>query len=208
MTRIDTTSESFQACREAIGPGRLVLVVGPSGAGKDTLLALARAASQGDVRIIFPRRVITRPSDGSEDHATLSPADFEKAVADGAFAVWWSAHGHQYGIPGSAEDAIRSGRTVICNVSRTVIDPLRQRYASVTVVLVTAPTAVLEHRLAGRRRSSDGDLADRVARSGILACETEPDVVIDNVGDPAVVAKQLLEIIRTDGGGPRASTVV
>jgi len=208
MTQADTTSDGVPTRRDPIGPGRLILLVGPSGAGKDTLLALARAASQGNVRIIFPRRVITRPSDGSEDHATLSPTDFEKAVADGAFAVWWGAHGHQYGIPGSAEDAIRSGRTVVCNVSRTVVQALRQRYASVTVVLVTAPTAALEQRLAGRRRSSDGDLADRVARSSKLACETDPDVVIDNVGDPGVAAERLLEVVRGDSSGRPAHTIV
>lgn len=43
-----------------IGPGRLVLVVGPSGAGKDTVLTLARDACRGTV--LFPRRVVTRPA--------------------------------------------------------------------------------------------------------------------------------------------------
>jgi ribose 1,5-bisphosphokinase len=185
-----------QASGKPIGPGRLILVVGPSGAGKDTLLALARTATLGGARIVFPRRVITRSVDGSEDHATLSPAEFEQAIADGAFAIWWSAHGNRYGIPASAEDAIRSGLTVVCNVSRTVIGSLRQRYASVTVVLVTAPIAVLEQRLASRRRSSDGELADRIARSSKLPSGTDADVVITNTGDPAIAAKRLLEVIQ------------
>ena len=145
-----------------IGPGRLILVVGPSGAGKDTVLSLVREATRDDTRVVFPRRVITRVADGSEDHDSVSLAQFDQGVADGAFAVWWDAHGNKYGIPASAQDAIAAGATVVCNVSRTVVAALRRRYLHVVAVLITAPTAVLEERLAARRRSSDGDPAARI----------------------------------------------
>ena len=186
-----------------IGPGRLILVVGPSGAGKDTVLTLARASTRDNDRIVFPRRVITRSADGAEDHDSLTDAEFERAVADGAFAVWWSAHGHKYGIPISADDAIKFGSTVICNVSRGVVARLRERYAAVTVVLVTAPIDVLEGRLAARRRSSDGDLAQRIARAD-AGEQIIPDVVIDNVGTPAVAAGRLLHVLRGHGLPPIA----
>src|SRR5262245_48468843 len=113
----------------AIGPGRLVLVVGPSGAGKDPLIGGAREGCGDDPAIVFPRRVVTRPPSSAEDNDAMTPEGFNQAVADGAFALWWEAHGNRYGIPVSIDDAIRNGRTVVCNVSRAIIGAARQGYA-------------------------------------------------------------------------------
>jgi energy-coupling factor transporter ATP-binding protein EcfA2 len=104
-----------------IGPGKLVLVVGPSGAGKDTLLSLARAACADDPTIVFVQRVVTREASSAEDNEQITADAFREACARGAFAIHWEAHGHAYGLPRSIEDDIRAGRIVIANVSRTVI---------------------------------------------------------------------------------------
>jgi ribose 1,5-bisphosphokinase len=135
-----------------IGPGRAVLVVGPSGAGKDTLIARARAACRGDTTVVFPARVVTRPPSIFEDNEFMPPSAFEQAAANGAFAIWWSAHGHMYGIPLAVDFDIEAGRTVVCNVSRAVVGAVRERYANVVTVLVTAPREVLGTRLAARAR--------------------------------------------------------
>src|SRR5262249_2497999 len=116
---------------DAIGPGRLILVVGPSGAGKDTLIGGARAACVSDPSVVFPRPTVTRASSAAEDHDTLSAEDFRHAVAARKFALWWEAHGHSYGIPAAVDDDISAARTVVCNVSRTIIGFAKIRYASV-----------------------------------------------------------------------------
>ena len=182
--------------RDRIGPGRLVLVVGPSGAGKDTLLDLVRAATANDASIMVARRVVTRAATSAEDHDSVSESAFDESVARGDFAIWWAAHGNKYGIPRAADDAIRAGRTVLCNVSRAVVAPSRARYARVTVALVTAPEEMLRQRLAARSRSSDGDLAGRVARVAAPERELRPDVVIMNVGAAEDAAAKLLEVAR------------
>ena len=183
----------------SIGPGRLVLVVGPSGAGKDTLIRGARTSCLEDQTIVFPRRVVTRPPSQAEDNDTMSDASFAQAVADGAFALWWDAHGHRYGIPSTIDDDIRAGRAVVCNVSRTIVGHARQRYAEVAVVLVTAPPKILAARLAGRNRASDGDIAARVQRASGLDQDGEPDFVIRNDGDPDAGIRRLLNAIRDPG---------
>lgn len=178
----------------AMGPGRLILVVGPSGAGKDTLLGLARAACADDGNIVFARRAVTREPSSFEDNAQLSDEDFRVALARGEFAMHWEAHGHRYGLPRGIDDEIRAGRTVVANVSRTVIDPLRQIYANVVVVAITAPSDVLEQRLAMRARTSDGALQDRLTRK--VAGDAAADKTIVNVGSAEFHARQLVQIIR------------
>ncbi len=176
----------------AIGPGKLVLVIGPSGAGKDTLLDLARAASAGDPTIVFARRVVTREASSAEDNEQMSPAAFRDARARGAFAIDWEAHDHAYGLPRSIEDDVRAGRIVVANVSRTVVTALRRAYANVVVVLITAPAEVLAERLAMRKRGSDGSIAQRMARTVDAA---EPDMTIVNISTPEYHARQMLRMI-------------
>jgi len=179
-----------------IGPGRLVLVVGPSGAGKDTLIDLTRAALRDDPSVVFPRRVVTRAA-ADEPHDTLDPDAFDKAARAGAFALAWEAHGLRYGIPAGIDDHIRAGRTVVCNVSRAIVAAARERYADVRVVLVTAPADVLAARLAARARGSDGDLARRLARADGFAA-LAADCVIANVGAPEAAAAALTAAIAAD----------
>ena len=188
-----------QAHPGRIGPGRLVLVVGPSGAGKDTLIRGARESCAGDPSVVFPRRVVTRPSSDAEAHDTMSDSEFKAAVAVGAFALWWSAHGHQYGIPASIDADIRAGRTVVCNVSRTIIGSAKQKYARVASVLVTAPAEVLAKRLATRNRPTDGRVEARIARASAVDTAFEPDFEIQNSGRPAVGVRRLLNAIHDPG---------
>jgi ribose 1,5-bisphosphokinase len=176
-----------------IGPGRLVLVVGPSGAGKDTLLAAARAACAGVDGIVFPRRVVTRQASAFEDNDEISPEAFRQACGRGDFAVHWQAHGHGYGLPRGIDDDIGAGRTVVANVSRGVVDAMRRAYADVTVVLITAPPEILEQRLAARARRSDGQLADRLGR--VVEGAAAPDVTIVNVGSVEFHARELIAVI-------------
>ena len=123
-----TEAPTISAHRPAmIGPGRFIVVVGPSGAGKDTLIGLARAACADDGNVVFPRRLVTREASAFEDNEQISLDAFRQARTRGDFAVHWEAHGHCYALPRTVDDDIRAGRTVVANVSRTVVDAIRDR---------------------------------------------------------------------------------
>jgi ribose 1,5-bisphosphokinase len=173
----------------------VVLVIGPSGAGKDTLLGQARAACADDDSVVFPRRVVTREASSFEDNEQISFDAFRQARARGDFAVHWEAHGHGYGLPRAIDDDVAAGRTVVANVSRAVVDAMRRSYADVTAVLITAPPEILAARLAARARSSDGQIEDRLHRV-VDGTAVAPDVTILNVGEAEGHARELARIIR------------
>jgi ribose 1,5-bisphosphokinase len=179
----------------AIGPGRLILVVGPSGAGKDTLLGLAKTACIDCPDIVFPRRLITREASASEDNEEVTTEAFRDALARGDYAMHWEAHGHAYALPHAIDDELRAGRTVIANVSRTVISAARRNYAHVVVIQITAPPNVLAERLAMRGRVSDGKLEHRLGRT-VDETTATPDFTIVNVSTAEYHARQLVRIIR------------
>ena len=195
-----TDAPTISAHRPArIGPGRFIVVVGPSGAGKDTLIGLARTACADARNIVFPRRVVTRQASAFEDNEQIGLDAFRQARTRGDFALRWEAHGHCYALPRGIDDDIRAGRTVVVNVSRTVVDAIRRAYADVTVVLITAPSDVLAERLAARARSSDGQIEYRLGRA-VDDVAAGPDVTIANVGSVEDHARELVQVIKGDRG--------
>lgn len=146
--------------------GVLFLVVGASGAGKDSLIEGARGLLADDVSYLFPKRYVTRPQDaGGEAHHAVTVEAFERLEAGGAFMLSWRAHGHRYGIPVDAEKAVAAGRSVIVNVSRQVIDEARRRWPPVRILLISASPDVLAARLAERGRESAEAIGHRLERA-------------------------------------------
>ena len=172
----------------------LMLIVGPSGAGKDTLINGARAALVNDHRVRFVRRIITRNADGGEEtHDTLTEQAFELRRAAGEFALTWRAHGLHYGIPADIGTDLAAGRVVVANVSRAVVAEAAERYP-VRVVEVSAPADVLARRLAARGREDAVDVARRLSRQIELRLPVEREVIA-NDGTPEQGARKLVAVI-------------
>jgi ribose 1,5-bisphosphokinase len=183
-------------------PGLLIAVVGPSGAGKDTLIALARDELRGVPGILFPRRVVTRPPSASEGNEAMSEAEFLDHRAAGGFALSWRAHGLLYGLRWSVREAIGSGCCAVVNLSRAVLPDARRAFPRVAVALVTAPRAEILARIAARGRESAEAIAARLSREDAVGAAVTADLCIVNLGDPVLRGQELAAFIRAQALSP------
>ncbi len=174
----------------------LVLVVGPSGAGKDTLLDFARTVLMDDPAIRFVRRAITRPADaGGEAHDALSTEAFAAKRDAGGFALHWEAHGLYYGLPADIAADIAAGRIVVANVSRAIIAQAASKFP-LLVIEITAPPEVLARRLAVRRRESEADIAGRLSRSVPLPPDIRVETIVNDTTPEAGATRLIGSLIR------------
>jgi ribose 1,5-bisphosphokinase len=177
------------------GRGTLVLVVGPSGVGKDSLIGYAKARVAGE-KFVFPRRLITRPLDTAEDHEPILEAAFEVDAATGKFALHWRAHGLGYGVPASIADDLAAGRHVVANVSRAVLGDARRRFPPILTVSVTASRDIVAARLMSRGREAGEGIDERLARGGEYEVSGPGVIVLDNSGALELAGEMLVGVLR------------
>lgn len=143
--------------------GRLIAVVGPSGVGKDSVMA-GMIAARPDMRLV--RRTITRaPGLGGEDYNAVTPEAFDAAALDGAFCVHWTAHGLSYGIPADVLSDVRDGKDCLANFSRSALLQAGEIFPALIILNITASPATLARRLAGRGRETEAEIAARLAQA-------------------------------------------
>lgn len=146
--------------------GTLFAVVGPSGAGKDTLIDLARQLLEGDDAWHFARRHITRGANSvGENHINVNEREFEALAVQDAFVLHWQAHGLNYGIAQGIRTLTEQGVNVVVNLSRGAIGDAVERFSRVHVIHVTASQSLIAERLRQRGRETPLDIEERMSRS-------------------------------------------
>ncbi|MFP1630419.1 phosphonate metabolism protein/1,5-bisphosphokinase (PRPP-forming) PhnN [Zhengella sp. ZM62] len=179
--------------------GRLVVIVGPSGSGKDTLIGWLRRHVGEDAGVLFVRRVITRPADaGGEDHEAATPARFEAMEREGAFCVTWQAHGLSYGIPAGTLDHVRAGGTAVVNGSRKALPVIRAVFDNVLVILLTVDPAELRRRLGERGRETEAEIRERLERARLDFARNGAIVEVDNSGPVEAAGRRVLALMEED----------
>jgi ribose 1,5-bisphosphokinase len=173
--------------------GRLIAVVGPSGVGKDSVMA-GMIAAQPDLALV--RRVITRAADaGGEDYDPVSTARFDQMRDAGAFCLSWQAHGLHYGIPEAVRAQVASGRTLLVNLSRGILPEAKRQFPTLLILNITAPLEVLAERLAGRGRESREEIARRLARASFALPDGLDAVTVTNDGPLKDTVARALSLI-------------
>ncbi|SKA27096.1 ribose 1,5-bisphosphokinase [Enhydrobacter aerosaccus] len=163
----------------------LVYVMGPSGAGKDSVLARARALLAPEAPVVFAHRYITRPTEaGGENHIALSPREFALRRSHGLFAFHWQAHGNDYGIGREIHAWRKAGLTVVISGSREHFEKVGGVDDDTYPVLITAPPEMLAERLAARGREDESAALARLDRG--MAYEVKDPRLVTIVNDGAL----------------------
>ncbi|MFA7431923.1 MAG: phosphonate metabolism protein/1,5-bisphosphokinase (PRPP-forming) PhnN [Rhodospirillaceae bacterium] len=179
--------------------GRLFYVMGPSGAGKDSLLAHARAAMPDAVPVVFAHRYITRSGTaGGENHVALSPQEFALRAAHGCFCMAWDSHGHRYGIGIEVEAWRERGLSVVVNGSRAWFPTAAERFPDIIPIAVTVDPAALRTRLERRGRETSAEIEERLTRAAAFTVAHPALITIDNSGPLEVAGAAFVNVLTRD----------
>lgn len=175
---------------------RLVYVIGPSGAGKDSVLQGLRQTWPEAACAHWARRTITRDVQaGGEQHEAVDTDTFIRLAQGQAFAMHWKANGLSYGIRHAELQALRQGRWVFVNGSRAWLPTLLLQWPQATVVHIGASPDVLALRLAARGRESAEAVAARLARQ--VALDLPPGSIrVENNGALADAVNALQQALQ------------
>jgi ribose 1,5-bisphosphokinase len=182
--------------------GRLIYLMGASGAGKDSVIDASRGGL-AERHIMVVRRTITRSAEASGEHALgVSREAFERMVGEGAFALHWEANGLCYGIPSNINAALAEGQWVLVNGSRSYLPQAVGKYPDLLAVMIAVSPSVLRSRLIGRGRETSGEIDARLARNARLSNVTgdwqggaQSMYTVDNSTTLQAASQVLLELI-------------
>jgi ribose 1,5-bisphosphokinase len=183
---------------------RLLYFMGPSGAGKDSLLEWLRQHLPADLPVQWARRTISRPvaTDG-EAHESTTPEAHAALRDAGAFALHWEANGLAYGVRHGELQPLTQGRWLLVNGSRAYLPEALAHYPTLVAVHITASPEVLRQRLQARGRENADEVEQRVQRAlrfltppGTAGIEVRNDHRLDDAG------RQLLQALERLPGWP------
>jgi ribose 1,5-bisphosphokinase len=174
----------------------LFYVIGPSGAGKDTLINHARATINGKNPVAFAHRYITREHGaGNENHIYLSAEEFILRRDAGFFALHWESHGNYYGIGAEINKWMECGFNVVVNGSRAYLPAAQALYPEMVVILITASAEIIAGRLAGRGRESAAEVEKRIRRSAEIDTDLSGCIQIQNDTSIETAGEGLVNLI-------------
>ncbi len=190
-------------------PGLLVYVVGPSGAGKDSLLEAARQHFAGGktpthyTAVHVARRYITRPAGaGHENHIALTPEEFSARSQQGDFVMEWHRHGLAYGIGREILPLLEHGGMVVMNGSRAYAPEALARIAPLFLVEVVVRPDVLRRRLELRGRENREAIEARLREAELPLPEGAYHARIDNSGAVKTAQQAFINLLSNTPGSP------
>jgi guanylate kinase len=170
-----------------MNPGRLIVLTGPSGVGKGTLL---KALFQAHPELYLSISATTRaPREGEIEGVNYYFFDrpqFEQAIQDGGLLEWAEFAGNYYGTPiQPVRDRVAAGGLMILEIELLGARQVAKIFPEALRIFILPPSMeVLEERLRCRAQDPEEAIVKRlaVARSEIAAAnEFDLQIVNDNL---------------------------
>jgi ribose 1,5-bisphosphokinase len=168
--------------------GRLIYLMGASGSGKDSLLHWLTETLPPGAPVVIARRAITRAESLNESAEAVSPAEFERCLQAGRFALHWRSHGLSYGIGTEIDTWLADGKIVIVNGSRGYLSEACERYPGLLAVEVVVSRETLKARLLSRGRETPGEIEKRLDRAD-LAFDTPTHCTVTRIRNDGALAQ-------------------
>ena len=181
--------------------GQLIILSGPSGAGKGTV---CQAATAHNPNLKISISATTRAPRGAErdgvEYFFLDKADFEKKIEENAFLEYAKVHDHYYGTPKAhVLQMLDEGTDVILEIDVQGAAQIKEKLGFGVLIFIAPPSIqVLKERLVNRKTDSDAQIQLRMknALTELKQAEHYDYVIVNDTVDQAVA--DLEAIIRAE----------
>lgn len=173
--------------------GKLIVITGPSGVGKGTIVrSLMQRHPQLNVSISATTRQ-PRPGevDGT-DYYFISKEEFESAIARNEFLEWAQYAGNYYGTPKTkVAEQIERGNYIILEIELVGARAIAKIFPDALRIFILPPSIEeLEQRIRIRGKNSEGSIAKRLEIATTeIAASNEFDIKIVNEDLESAIAE-------------------
>ena len=184
----------------------VIVITGPSGVGKGTLIRALRERLPGLRLAISATTRDPRPGErDGVDYHFLTPEEFERQLQDGAFVEHAEYSGRRYGtLRSELERGLKTSPAVLLEIEVQGARQVRDAIPGAMLVFIAPPDEqALEDRLRRRKTDSEQQIARRlaIARTELAARDEFEHVVVN--GDLGQAADELADLVGRELGAGR-----
>jgi guanylate kinase len=191
--------------------GKIFVLSGPSGIGKDTIAQALLQDSQLNLKKI-PTFTTRKPRPKEKNHLQyhfVSKEKFQKLLASGEILEYNYYHHHYYGTPKTAlERTLKSGQNALLCLDINGGLSLKKIYPDAVLIFLTTGLKNIKKRLEERGANSPQEIKERLKIAvNELKVAPQYDFIVENPqGHPEKAKEKIVKIIIGEGNAPIKTT--